>query len=84
MSYKPTMIYKNIIILTKTDEWKGCLEYAIKKGYDVIYDDLKNPDAIKVMYNFQNKGFGIELSEIEAHKTDGTMEQIINCRFINK
>lgn len=84
MSYKPTTVYKNTIILTKTDEWKDCLEYAIKKGYDVIYDDVKNTDAVRVMFNFQKQGFKIDLSEIEVHKTDGTIEKIINCRFINK
>lgn len=84
MKYIPVKLGKNIIVLDKTDEWKECLDYAIKHNCDVVYDDIKNTDAVKVMYNFQEQGFKIDLSEIEVYKTDGTIEKIINCRFINK
>ena len=83
MKYIPAKLGKNVIALDKTDEWKECLDYAIRCNCDVIYDDLKNASAIEVMYKFQNEGFDIDLSEIEVRKTDGTVEKVINCRFNN-
>lgn len=84
MQYIPIKLSKKIVELNKTCEWKECLNYAIKHNCDVIYDDIKNTDAVKVMYNFQKQGFRIDLSEIEVLKTDGTIEKIINCMFVKK
>ena len=83
MKYIPIKLGKNVIALDKTNEWKECLDYAIKHNCDVIYDDLKNVNTIEVMYKFQSKGFNVELSEIEVHKIDKTIEKVINCRFNN-
>lgn len=46
-----------------------CLDYVIKHNLEAVYDDIKNSDAMKVMYNFQKQGFKIDLSEIEVYKT---------------
>lgn len=83
MKYIPTKLGKNIIALDRTEEWKECLDYAIKHNYDVVYDDLNNANAITIMYKFQREGFNIDLSEIEVRKTDSTIEKIIVCKFIN-
>ncbi len=81
---RPIKFGKKIVELNKTCEWKECLDYAIKHNCDVCYSDIENTDAVKVMYNFEKHGFKIDLFEIEAHKTDGTIEKIINCRFVKK
>ena len=39
MKYIPAKLGKNVIALDKTDEWKECLDYAIKHNCDVVYDD---------------------------------------------
>lgn len=83
MQYIPTKLNSKTIALDKADNWQECLDYAIKHKLNVVFDDVTNSDVIRVMYEFQNKGFEINLSEIKAIKTDGSKENRIICEFVN-
>lgn len=75
---------QELLILDTIFNVEGCLEYAIKHNMNVLFTDTTSTSSVKVMMEFQKRGFIHKLYEKPSYAPDGIeLESKIMCLFEN-